>query len=315
MKESISYTFLLNIVIIFIFTCAAIIMGILSYYKAFRANTIISNSIEKYEGYNCLSKEEITTKLNGLGYNTPFKVSCKNSDGKCDDSGYSYKVTAYNLDFEGKLVYSKENGVSQDEQMNSTYKCEKDASGHTSKCTTNKHYQYGIYTYMYVELPVVSKLIRIPVFSKTSILYDYKNFYIDTKGDTVRITDVEQIFDKMYDRTVTDKKLYVSDAYYGKESNYTGETRTDLTVTDILVDKVSAIYVSKQTGGTVTESSFMDLTKTGKESYKNRLIFEMIKARSNGKLNAVTSAYLLNGVNGKERLTCGYQFDYSKIND
>ena len=68
MKESISYTFLLNIVIVFVFTCFAIVMGVLSYYKAFKVNNIITNSIEKYEGFNNLSRNDINLKLNSIGY-------------------------------------------------------------------------------------------------------------------------------------------------------------------------------------------------------------------------------------------------------
>ena len=74
MKESISYTFVLNIIIIFIFICFAIIMGIFSYYRAFKANTIIINSIERNEGYNCISAQEAGQKLNNIGYSTPFNV-------------------------------------------------------------------------------------------------------------------------------------------------------------------------------------------------------------------------------------------------
>ena len=80
MKESISYTFVLNIVIMFIFICAAVIMGIFSYFRAYKANTIIINEIEKYEGYNCLSAQTIAQKLSTISYNVnlaSFKKSSK----------------------------------------------------------------------------------------------------------------------------------------------------------------------------------------------------------------------------------------------
>ena len=114
MKESISYSFLLNIIILFITVCAAIIMGIFSYYKAFRANSIITETIEKYEGYNCIAKEEIARKLGGIGYNTPFNVKCKNSDGNCETDNAengNYKVTSYNLDFDKifKMIFELQN--------------------------------------------------------------------------------------------------------------------------------------------------------------------------------------------------------------
>lgn len=221
MKESISYSFLLNIIILFIFVCVAIIMGIFSYYKAFRANTIISETIEKYEGFNCVSKEEIARKLGGLGYNTPFNVQCKSSDGNCEtdsDTNGNYKVISYNLDFEGNHVYN--------EDMNSTYKCEE--KNGINYCTTNKHYQYGIYTYMYVELPVVSSLLKLSYFSKTNPMYEFRNFYVEQTSSTSRsgetttktlTTDVESIFDNLYKKEYIDGKLYVKDQYKNSSVN------------------------------------------------------------------------------------------------
>ena len=311
MRESISYTFLLNIVIVFIFTCAAIIMGILSYYKAFRANTIISESIEKYEGYNCLAKEEIARKLTGIGYRTPFDVKCKSSDGKCDDSGEGYKVISYNLDFEGNLVY-------EDEPMNSTYQCEIITTSENvqkNNCTTNKHYQYGITTYMYVELPVVSGLIRIPLFTKTSIMYDYRNYYVDGN----QITDVEQLFDKLYTKTSKNGKIYVTDAYYGNPITIGGEITTTMKATDVLGDKIFGIYKdlsTNQSVGSINEGSFMDLRKDGSNSYRDRLIYKKLLEKNGGIIDAVYASQIwATGVNGEyTKDPCGTKFDYSKIN-
>lgn len=160
MKESISYSFLLNIIILFIFVCAAIITGIFSYYRAFKANNIITSEIEKYEGYNCESKKAIERRLSGVSYNVPFNVKCKSSDKNCvtdDEENGNYAVVAYNLDHK--------NGIyAFDDNMNSNVSND----GYT------RNYQYGIYTYMYVDLPVVSSIIRIPVFSKTRELHEFR---------------------------------------------------------------------------------------------------------------------------------------------
>ena len=64
MKQSISTSFMLNIVIIFIILVFAFLAGTLSYTKAFRVNSKIVNELEKYEGYNDLSKREIDRILN-----------------------------------------------------------------------------------------------------------------------------------------------------------------------------------------------------------------------------------------------------------
>jgi len=160
-KESISYSFLLNIIILFIFVCAAIVTGIFSYYRAFKANNIITSEIEKYEGYNCESKKAIERKLGGVSYNVPFNVKCKKSDENCitdDEENGNYAVVAYNLDY-------KSGTYAFDDNMNSSVS----SDGYT------KSYQYGVYTYMYVDLPVVSSIIRIPVFSKTKELHEFRD--------------------------------------------------------------------------------------------------------------------------------------------
>lgn len=176
MRESISYSFVLNMVILFMFVCLAIIAGIFSYYRAFRANTIVINAIEKYEGYNCLSEEESKRKLNTISYNVPFEVNCNNKGGACmTDTDKNYAVVSYNLDFTGaKYVKVQDDPTTTPindkyKTMNSTYTC------NYYYCTNTKKYQYGVYTYMYIDLPIVSQMIRIPFFSKTKILYEFRD--------------------------------------------------------------------------------------------------------------------------------------------
>ena len=169
MRESISYSFVLNMVILFMFVCLAIIAGIFSYYRAFRANTIVINAIEKYEGYNCLSEEESKRKLNTISYNVPFEVNCNNKGGTCmTDTDKNYAVVSYNLDFTGAKYVKVQDDPKKTpindkyKTMNSTYTC------NYYYCTNTKKYQYGVYTYMYIDLPIVSQMIRIPFFSKTN---------------------------------------------------------------------------------------------------------------------------------------------------
>lgn len=183
MKESISYSFLLNTIILFVFVCASIITGIFSYYRAFRANTIIINEIEKYEGFNCESIDSISKKLNSISYNVPFNVKCKDSYGdpcKTDnEENGNYAVVSYNVDVgNDKYVYG--------DKM--------DASGLGIIFT--KEYQYGVYTYMYIDLPIVSQLVRIPFFSKTNVLHDFRNIrsYYYNKTDSDGNTTVDTLY-------------------------------------------------------------------------------------------------------------------------
>lgn len=193
MKESISYTFVLNIVIMFIFICAAVIMGIFSYFRAYKANTIIINEIEKYEGYNCLSAQTIAQKLSTISYNVPFDAKCKSSyDKPCmTDENKNYVVISYNLDHnEGNYVRINDKNIDQKEindkynEMNTKYEC---TSGN---CSNTKKYQYGVYTYMYVDLPIVSSMIRIPVYTKSSVMYEFRNILSGSKGELFDLRNV-----------------------------------------------------------------------------------------------------------------------------
>ena len=213
MKESISYTFLLNIIILFIFVCAAIVMGVFSYYRAFKANSIVVNAIEKYEGFNCLSEQEAATKLNNISYNVPFNVTCKESYGKpcMTDLNGNYAVVSYNIDYSSGEYVKVANDFKYEENkryydMNSQYDWETGEQ-------TNR-YQYGVYTYMYVDVPVIGSLIKIPFYSKTKYLYEYRdinktssnenaNFYDRRNTNKERLIDFEVVLMGRYAQAST----------------------------------------------------------------------------------------------------------------
>ena len=52
MRTPIAYTFIFNLMIIFILIVFAFMAGTMSYYKAFKVNNRIVHSIEKFEGFN-----------------------------------------------------------------------------------------------------------------------------------------------------------------------------------------------------------------------------------------------------------------------
>lgn len=340
MKESISYSFLLNIIILFITVCAAIIMGIFSYYKAFRANSIITETIEKYEGYNCLAKEEIARKLGGIGYNTPFNVTC-NNDGNCETDNAengNYKVVSYNLDFdEGTLLEYKEGEtiktsaarLAYDEPMNSSYVCFEGKG-----CTTNKHYQYGVYTYMYVELPVVSNLIRLSFFSKTKPMYEFRNFYVEQNDGNTRTTDVEASFANLFARNMYSddeyfgtktKKIpgmsYATDSYKGKltitgfDEDGNPKTSTDLTATDVMANNILQAYLTFGTGDNKTyinwEDIFTDIKKINGVNLRQRAAIMSIISSNGGVIDASLSSSILG--KGLPRNECGFVKDYSLL--
>ena len=138
MKESISYTFLLNIIITFIVISFFVIMCIMSYTKAFRVNSKIVNAIEISEGYNKVSKDEINKILTSYGYQK-ISVKCPKKEG-VDAINVTSGITN-----DGTCIYYFDNG---------------------------DKYNYGVITYMTFDFPIVNTLIRIPVYTRTMSLHN-----------------------------------------------------------------------------------------------------------------------------------------------
>lgn len=285
MKESISYSFLLNIVIVFIFVCFAIVMGVLSYYRAFRANEAIIESIEKYEGYNCASKAEIERKLGGIGYDTPFNVTCNRKDEPCTtDANNNYAIISYNLDGPISEKYLRNDKITR----NATHQT--DANGKETNAiitgiyangdemnsvagnmkgfynVATKHYQYGVYTYMYVDLPVVSGMIKIPFYSKTNVMYEFRDLTAysdvlldeaydsrmiptDEEGNKVNPREVsKQIFED-YVRSSVGKKSYFQnvnsngyDARKRAQYDANGDGIIDINDKSVIDNKYDSFY-------------------------------------------------------------------------
>ena len=134
MKESVSYTYLLNIIIIFILVAFMVLMATLSYTKAFRVNSKIINAIETCEGHNSCSTPEIERIINNYGYQNRVS-SCPKKDGITGQVKNGYCLYEFNYDGDAK------------------------------------HYSYGVLTYMYIDIPVIGDLVKIPVFSRTDRIY------------------------------------------------------------------------------------------------------------------------------------------------
>lgn len=141
MKQSISYTFLLNIIIVFIVISFFVIMCIMSYTKAFRVNSKIVNAIEISEGYNKVAKPEIERVISNYGY-PKDNITCPEREGK-RAIGYDGNYLTSDKSTDGTCVYYFENG---------------------------DKYSYGVLTYMTFDIPIVEYLIRIPVYTRTRTL-------------------------------------------------------------------------------------------------------------------------------------------------
>lgn len=147
MSGPIGHTFLYNIIIVFIVIAFAFLSGTLSYYKAFKVNNKIIYSIEKFEGYNRLSKAEIERNLGTLGYKVREpNFSCPDPDG-----------------YKGMTLITV---TGETEQYQYCIYLQSDPIRH------NEYYNIGVLTYMNLDLPVVNR-INIPVFTRTNQIYKF----------------------------------------------------------------------------------------------------------------------------------------------
>lgn len=141
MSGPVGHTFLYNLIIFFIIVIFAFISGTLSYYKAFKVNNKIIYAIEKYEGYNKLSKEEIDRILGNLGYSLE-DANCKENYKKM----YLINSVGENYDY---CVYIE-----------------------NERPAKNTYFYYGVLTYMKLDLPIIN-VLNIPVFTRTNKIYKF----------------------------------------------------------------------------------------------------------------------------------------------
>lgn len=134
MKESISYTYLLNMMLVFIFVSFSVVMVTISYTKAYRISSKIADAIEDAEGYNEKSVNEINRLIRAFGYQQP-NITCKErSTG-----------VVIETDIKGICIY---------------------------EIDSDNYYSYGITTYMLFDLPLVN-MLRIPVYNTTEKIYKF----------------------------------------------------------------------------------------------------------------------------------------------
>lgn len=141
MRESLGTTALFNFIVVFIVVIFGLIAGVVNYYKAFKVNSVITNAIEKYEGYNSLSAIEIDRSLSNLGYLKLNTGNCPKKNGK---NAMANLTSTYNY-----CIYEFESP------------------------SRDGYYSYGVMTYMYVDVPLLNDTFKIPVYSKTDTYYRF----------------------------------------------------------------------------------------------------------------------------------------------
>lgn len=142
MKESISNSYIFGIIIVFVGIIIVILVGSLSYSKAFKIKTQLISIIERYRGYdnnNTTLNKEIDEFLKTSGY----KVSSVRSVSKCPTvNGVQAMNRTKNYDY---CIY---------------------------RFSTNKGDYYRVTVFISFDVPVISSYLRIPMSGETRIIYD-----------------------------------------------------------------------------------------------------------------------------------------------
>lgn len=154
MKASIGGISLMNIFIVFFIMVTFFLFGTVLYYKGFKINSQIANSLEKYEGYNSYSANDMDRVFSNLGYRQ------EGSDSICGESssGESLMCLSDNRNYEFELTCSK-----SDKNVSDQYE------------GRNYYIQYKIKTYIYIDMPFDLSL-KIPITTKTNPIYQFTKY-------------------------------------------------------------------------------------------------------------------------------------------
>lgn len=145
MKKSLSGVMIFNIIIIFLLAVFALLTATFSYAKAYKVNTRIISSIERYEGYNSSALADINQYLGALGYIKGAKNNCPTT----------------------KVINGK-TGTLMSNNNAQYYYC-------IYRFTEEQYYySYSVTTYISIDLPMI-KEFKIGVTSKTNRIYNFNS--------------------------------------------------------------------------------------------------------------------------------------------
>ena len=144
MKEAIGSIPLYNFIIIFIVITFGFLAETLTYYKAFKVNSRIAYALEEFEGYNSESIEEINRVLDSMGYRIGNDVTCNSRKNMTtvNTKDLNYPVCLY----ESPITSKVNNGEVK---------------------TQYGYFNYGIVTYIYLDIPVLGGTFKVPVYTES----------------------------------------------------------------------------------------------------------------------------------------------------
>ena len=154
MRESIGGISLMSIFIFFFIMVTFFLVGTILYYKGYKINSQIINSLEKYEGYNSYSAEDIDRVLSTIGYRaTSNNLYCGKSA-----SGENVECLGENGRFDMKLS------------------CSRTTKNKGKNLVGNNYYiTYKVKTYVYIDLPM-GLSFKIPVTAKSNPIYQFTGY-------------------------------------------------------------------------------------------------------------------------------------------
>lgn len=167
MREGIGSVFLYNMIILFIIIVFGLLSATISYYKAFKVNERLLFMIDKFEGYNNLSVEEMHDFLKSIGY---ASVPGANVQSQCPSSKDG-----------GTLITSK-----NAHHLYCVYYFADDRGNNEMGVTNGDrepiYYNYAITSYIYVDLPIAGSF-KLPVYTKGERIYNFSDNQV--QGDKI----------------------------------------------------------------------------------------------------------------------------------
>jgi len=137
MREAVGSTVLFKLIIFFIFFFASFLAIAINYSQAFRIKNQIVNALEKYEGLNDTSIDEIRRVINSSGYYR--RVECSNRN-------------------DGDKISTDVNGVCIQKLPENT----------------EKGRYYKVTTYVSFNFPIIGNLVTFPVVGETKVITNLK---------------------------------------------------------------------------------------------------------------------------------------------
>ncbi len=155
MREAVGNTFIVNLLLVFLGVMSALLIGSISYSKAFKVKNRIIYIIEKYGDWDVtaggenLVQAEIEANLRDIGYHLALaNRECPPRDGALTKYGTNSTTTSRTTYHYCVYEYNNEKG----------------------------HY-FGVTSYMHFDLPLIGNYIEFPVYGETKSLYDVGQHY------------------------------------------------------------------------------------------------------------------------------------------